>query len=186
MTLSSNPFLDLIQPKQDDSGSVFAWATVVSVSPLQIKIDAESTPLEAPPSTLVQVGLNDRVYIMIVKRRATIIGRAGGVYDSGVRSLTALSPWAATSDEGVHIARYGSMVHFSAIVTSSAATSGRTTILNIPAGFRPMASVYATSYGGLANLSVGTNGSFYCWSNVSSGATVRYSTSWYTSDAAPN
>lgn len=73
-----NPLNSLILPTPEAPPS-FRWAVVTAVSPLAVRIESESDPLNGKPSTLVAgLEVNDRVFLVIAKNRATILGRAGG------------------------------------------------------------------------------------------------------------
>lgn len=62
-----------------DAIASWRWATVTSVDPLRVTPDGDTSPLAEAPDTLV-AGLSegDRVRLVIVARRALILGRAGG------------------------------------------------------------------------------------------------------------
>lgn len=73
-----NPLNSLI-PKKTEEPTTFRWAVVTSGSPLEVRIETEDSPLAGKPSTLV-AGLTtgDRVFMVITRNRATILGKAGG------------------------------------------------------------------------------------------------------------
>lgn len=57
------------------------WATVVSPSPLLIRLDGETNPLAYTPATLRASGslvAGDRVYVQLVGKRAVVIGTVDG------------------------------------------------------------------------------------------------------------
>lgn len=62
-----------------DAMASWRWATVTSVDPLRVTPDGDTSPLAEAPDTLVAgLGEGDRVRLVIVARRALILGRAGG------------------------------------------------------------------------------------------------------------
>lgn len=62
-----------------DAIASWRWATVTSVDPLRVTPDGDTSPLAEAPDTLVAgLGEGDRVRLVIVARRALILGRAGG------------------------------------------------------------------------------------------------------------
>lgn len=62
-----------------DAMASWRWATVTSVDPLRVTPDGDTSPLAEAPDTLVGgLGEGDRVRLVIVARRALILGRAGG------------------------------------------------------------------------------------------------------------
>lgn len=71
----SNP-LDALIPKPPEPVPTFHWATVTDNTPLAIRFDRDDEPLAGPPSTLITVAIDDRVFVVIVERRATILGKA--------------------------------------------------------------------------------------------------------------
>lgn len=74
----SNPLNALIRPKEEPEIR-YQWAVVVSTDPLQVQIETEDDPLPGKVSTLVgNLAVGDRVYLQHYRRRATIMGRAGG------------------------------------------------------------------------------------------------------------
>lgn len=56
----------------------FSWASVTNVNPLRIRLDHETQPLVASPSSLTQVSVGDRVYTVTWGGRIVILGRKGG------------------------------------------------------------------------------------------------------------
>lgn len=74
----SNPLNILIRPREDEPVN-FRWAVVTQADPLRVRIETEAEPLAGKPSTLV-AGLeaDERVFVLIHRNRATILGRAGG------------------------------------------------------------------------------------------------------------
>jgi hypothetical protein len=62
----------------------FRWATVQSTAPLRVRFDEATTPLPVTPSTIVSaLQPGDRVLALIWNARVTVLGRAGGVPDTG-------------------------------------------------------------------------------------------------------
>lgn len=62
-----------------DAMASWRWATVTSVDPLRVTPDGDTSPLAEAPDTLVAgLGEGDRVRLVVVARRALILGRAGG------------------------------------------------------------------------------------------------------------
>lgn len=62
----------------DPSKSSFRWATVVNVCPLSIRLDGETVPLDARPSTIAGgVTPGDRVWTQLHGRQVVILGRGG-------------------------------------------------------------------------------------------------------------
>lgn len=57
----------------------FGWAVVTSVSPLQIRYDAQDEPIAGTPDTNVSgLSVGDRVWCQRIHRRNVILGRGGG------------------------------------------------------------------------------------------------------------
>lgn len=57
----------------------FGWATVVSVSPLQIRYDGQADPVVGAPSRLVSgLAVGDRVWCQRIHRRDIILGKGQG------------------------------------------------------------------------------------------------------------
>lgn len=71
----SNP-LDVLIPGPPQPVPTFHWATVTDDTPLAIRLDGDDEPLAGPPSTLATVVTGDRVFVVVVERRATILGKA--------------------------------------------------------------------------------------------------------------
>ena len=62
-----------------ESAASYRWATVTSSSPLQILFDGDQTPILREPTNLIgPLEKGQRVWVLTVLRRSTIIGRAGG------------------------------------------------------------------------------------------------------------
>lgn len=62
-----------------ESAASYRWATVTNVSPLQILFDGDQTPILREPTNLVgPLEKGQRVWVLTVLRRSTIVGRAGG------------------------------------------------------------------------------------------------------------
>lgn len=77
-----DPLLDRIQDiKASMSGQlVLRWGTVTQESPLRVRLDADTDPLPFKPMTLVAgLDVGDRVQVALQNRRATVIGRGGGI-----------------------------------------------------------------------------------------------------------
>jgi hypothetical protein len=69
----------------------FKWATVMSVGPIAIQIDGDSTPLSMVPDTLMDprsLVVGDRVRVELTMRRAVIHGKSSG---SAPRTVTDLN-----------------------------------------------------------------------------------------------
>ncbi|MBB6333631.1 phage tail protein [Schaalia hyovaginalis] len=81
-----------------ESAASYRWATVTSVRPLRLLFDGEQTPVLREPVNLVgPLEAGQRVWVITVLRRSTIVGRAGG---SGLPT-GALLPYAgATPPQG--------------------------------------------------------------------------------------
>lgn len=62
---------------QDKQESRFRWATVETTSPLSIRFDTTTEPIDATPITLI-AGLNvsDRVWCQLINRQVIIVGKA--------------------------------------------------------------------------------------------------------------
>ena len=55
------------------------WGIVTGVGPLRVQLDGDTGPLADSPDTLVAgLSVGDRVRVILVNRRAMILGRAGG------------------------------------------------------------------------------------------------------------
>lgn len=55
------------------------WATVTSISPLQVRKDHESAPLDATPETLTAfLKVGDRVLLAEWRGQPVILGKGGG------------------------------------------------------------------------------------------------------------
>lgn len=68
-----------VRAEMQASLPAFRWATVTSVDPLRVTPDGDTSPLAEAPDTLVGgLVVGDRVRLVIVARRALILGRAGG------------------------------------------------------------------------------------------------------------
>jgi len=73
----------------------WTWATVTQASPLRIRMDGEATALAITPDTLAGgLVVDDRVMVLVLGRRLTVLGRAGGAFlsGSGVASSRRLPP----------------------------------------------------------------------------------------------
>lgn len=81
-----------------ESAASYRWATITSIRPLRLLFDGEQTPVLREPVNLVgPLEAGQRVWVITVLRRSTIVGRAGG---SGLPT-GALLPYAgATPPQG--------------------------------------------------------------------------------------
>lgn len=62
-----------------DAMASWRWATVTSVDPLRVTPDGDTSPLAEAPDTLTAgLSVGDRVRLILVNRRAMILGRSGG------------------------------------------------------------------------------------------------------------
>lgn len=68
--------MDLLLPKPAASTDRWAWGTVTGVSPLRVRLDGDSTPLDLTPDTLATVSVSDRVWCQIAGRRVVVHGVA--------------------------------------------------------------------------------------------------------------
>jgi hypothetical protein len=76
--------LDLLIPRPPGR-DVTRWATVTQASPLRIKLDGDTDPLDITPDTLVAgLAVDDRVMVARFGRRLVVVGKAGGVDLSGI------------------------------------------------------------------------------------------------------
>lgn len=55
---------------------MFAWATVTGTSPLRVRVDGDTAPLDVTPDTLVTVSTDDRVRVELADHRVIIHGIA--------------------------------------------------------------------------------------------------------------
>lgn len=72
----TNP-LDVLLRPPPPPGSHYRWGYITSELPLQVTLDTETEPIYNP-STLVEVGVGDRVFVLLENRRTTILGKTGG------------------------------------------------------------------------------------------------------------
>lgn len=92
---------DILLPAGPAPQGAFYWATVTSVSPLQVRLDGETVPLNIKPVTLVYgLSVGDRVWCQLNKRQLLIIKSANDervlwanharaqFYGGGVRKAT--------------------------------------------------------------------------------------------------
>jgi hypothetical protein len=54
----------------------FRWGVVESAAPLSVRLDGDTDPLASPPAKLVPVATGDRIFVVISKKKVTIIGKA--------------------------------------------------------------------------------------------------------------
>lgn len=74
--------LDLLIPQKQPELDQYLWATVTATSPLTIRLDGETEPLEAAPDSLLKrVTVGQRVWCQFHGRRIVILGAAGGEPD---------------------------------------------------------------------------------------------------------
>ena len=83
MMLDNNPLTGLIEPP--DRKDSWRWGTVVSGSPVRVRLDGDSEASLATPDCLVSVTTGDRVRVQIANRRMTVFGKlyAGTQGDPG-------------------------------------------------------------------------------------------------------
>lgn len=135
-----------------DAIASWRWATVTSVDPLRVTPDGDTSPLPEAPDTLVGgLMVGDRVRLVIVARRALVLGRAGG----GLRvctDFTTAAGWDATKlhvvRDGDLVAVYGCFKQSSGNITAPATYAGAFTL---PEGFRPTTTVEVPAFGAASN-----------------------------------
>lgn len=71
--LDGNPLTGLIEPP--DRRDSWRWGTVVSGSPVRVRLDGDSEASLATPDCLVSVTAGDRVRVQIANRRMTVFGK---------------------------------------------------------------------------------------------------------------
>ena len=72
--------LDLLIPTPKPATDRFVWATVTGASPVRVRLDGETVPLDITPECLVDVGWLDigrRVWCQVSGRRIVILGQSG-------------------------------------------------------------------------------------------------------------
>ena len=81
--LDNNPLTGLIEPP--DRRDSWRWGTIVSGSPVRVRLDGDSEASLATPDCLVAVTTGDRVRVQIANRRMTVFGKlyAGTQGDPG-------------------------------------------------------------------------------------------------------
>lgn len=88
----------LIQQREKPKAGYWTWATVVTDSPLQIRMDGDTTPLDITPENLVgPLSAGERVWVQVEGRRALVTGKAGG---AGVPTGSVQMYMGATAPEG--------------------------------------------------------------------------------------
>lgn len=73
----------MIRKQVVDAVPTFRWATVTGANPLRIRFDGETDPLPITPDALVNPPVGARVFVLHWMRRVTVLGRAGGIPDTG-------------------------------------------------------------------------------------------------------
>ena len=71
--LDNNPLTGLIEPP--DRKDSWRWGTIVSGSPVRVRLDGDSEASLATPDCLVSVTTGDRVRVQISNRRMTVFGK---------------------------------------------------------------------------------------------------------------
>ena len=71
--LDGNPLTGLIEPP--DRRDSWRWGTIVSGSPVRVRLDGDSEASLATPDCLVSVTTGDRVRVQIANRRMTVFGK---------------------------------------------------------------------------------------------------------------
>lgn len=152
--------LDLLIPKVAEPTDRFAWATITDVDPLRIRLDGELAPLDITPDSLIDVGWADvdrRVWVQISGRRVVILGQSGKpaleipeipepeipdeiIRHYGTGEMTTVgSPF---SIDMAQLTRMSGLVTLTCRVARSTGFNGSfTKVGNIPAGYRPPATV---------------------------------------------
>lgn len=60
-----------------EQASAWRWATVLDVSPLQIRFDTQPDPIAATPLSLTSgLVIGDRVWCQLVEKQVIILGKA--------------------------------------------------------------------------------------------------------------
>jgi len=72
--------LDLLIPQPSVQHSQFIMATVTQVSPLRVRVDGDTDPLDFTPSVLVSpTAIDERVMCTVINGHLVVIGVVGGV-----------------------------------------------------------------------------------------------------------
>ena len=135
-----------------DAVASWRWATVTSVDPLRVMPDGDTSPLAEAPDTLIGgLVVGDRVRLVIVARRALVLGRAGG----GVRVCTDFTVAAGWDASRLRVVRDGDLVSVtgafkqsSGNITAPATYAGAFTL---PEGFRPTTTIEAPAFGAVVD-----------------------------------
>lgn len=69
-------------PSIDVPANTYRWATVADNSPLTVRLDGDTTPLEMVPESLVDpltLGIGSRVWVQIWGKRVIVLGTSGAI-----------------------------------------------------------------------------------------------------------
>jgi len=138
--------LDLLIPDTEPTIDRFTWATVTDTSPVRIRLDGETVPLDITPDCLIDEGwldLGRRVWCQVYGRRVLIHGQVGkGAYEAPT-PIDATPPGVVMEDAGVSppdgwlacngaaVSRNGYAALFARINTTYGSGDGSTTF-NLP------------------------------------------------------
>lgn len=149
----------MIRKQVMDAVPTFRWATVTSVNPLRIRFDGETDPLPITPDTLVNPPVGARVFVLHWMRRVTVLGRAGGVPDTGWVEVPLRSGFSGQAGIVPAVRRIGDTVHWSWGISNAGLTASAThSVADIPVGFRPN-STRSEYYGAISSNSAAAQGS---------------------------
>lgn len=131
--------LDLLIRQQPDATDSWGWATVVSSSPLSVRVDGDTDSLALTPVNLAgAVSAGDRVWVQTSGKRMVITGRAGGPQSAIATPTGAVVPYAGTTPpagwiicDGRAVSRTTYAALFSVLGTTFGAGDGTTTF-NVP------------------------------------------------------
>ena len=136
--------LDLLIPQKHVEKDAYLWATVTATSPLRIRLDGETEPLDFTPDALIrETTVGARVWCQMHGRRLIVIGSAGGPpapptpNNTGWITPTCENGWAAQTGLGVTPGAYRRLngaVHFRGNIKGGTVGS---TMFTLPAEFRP-------------------------------------------------
>lgn len=98
-----DPLMDRVEDLQASLGGqvVLRWGTVTGVGPLRVRLDADTDPMAMTPNTLVAgLEVGDRVHVALQNRRATILGKGGGIPAPPARTQGEIPTAITTSGSG--------------------------------------------------------------------------------------
>lgn len=169
----------------------WTWGTVTAASPLRVRLEHDSAPLDLTPDAMTAgLALDDRVLVLRHGTKAIVWGQGGPpIDDTGWVDLTLRTGWLTTASYAPQIRRIGNRVILKGALTRSGTTGAINSMFTVPEGFRPGASIFVgavvTNGGAVLQVTISpTTGlgfvgaTYVAGSAIASGAVVPLNGDW--------